>query len=201
MTSVKKRSPDINKRHDQTIRNNNSIHADGPLEEDEGVYESHDSESKKKRNSVSEILQGHAKNIFSPKTTLPFVHQSSLLGLSCFSYLIPIPWLSADIFKAAMVLQSILSFLGDYVYAGRTSYTHCMDRILASFLTTFFIGRAFNHLTFITSVVLSILPLICLYLGKKAVINKDMESYAIWHSLWHLVGALCLTYLASVGGE
>jgi len=159
-----------------------------------GASPTHATEAK----TFATMVHEHSHMLISPDTCLPWDTRDPWIGLSSFSYGLPIVYLDSPIMIAALVLQVILSFLSDCIYSGRTSYTHSLDRILATTLTTISILRAFHHLTFEVAAILSFIPLTCFYLGKQAIAKRNWNQFRLWHSLWHISGGLALMYLNAI---
>jgi hypothetical protein len=79
------------------------------------------------------------------------------------------------------VLQAAVSFASDYVYAGRPSLTHGMDRWMSTLMTLWFAPIR----------LVCLVPVYCIWRSKHA---KTFSEYETWHTCWHVLGPLVGLY-------
>jgi len=143
--------------------------------------------------------------------------RSTVVGISCFLYVLPgvVAFLmggTADdsdmklwsaITLSLWLLQALLSFNSDYVFAGRSSVAHILDRGIAPTMALFITWRTivviatarlqwYHYLSILFGI-----PFIfqCLYNSRKC---ETGSQFRLWHSMWHLtssVGCGFVTYL------
>lgn len=90
----------------------------------------------RRRSSISEVANStFLKKRLSRQSSLSWGHKrSTMIGISCFLFLLPIPCLikSCCPFAAFMLaVVTVSSFSSDYLYSGVTSWSHLFDRALA----------------------------------------------------------------------
>ena len=90
----------------------------------------------RRRSSISEVANStFLRKRLSRQSSLPWGHRrSTMIGISCFFFLLPIPCLikSCCPFAAAMLaVVTVSSFSSDYLYSGVDSWSHLCDRALA----------------------------------------------------------------------
>ena len=144
------------------------------------------------------------------KTQISWGHRpSKFVGASSGCYLLPAlplifccaPGSFSQFYSAAFVVQTVFSFLSDYVYSGIHCVVHGLDRTLASLLTLrmlLFAAGAVN----LSWATLAVVPLSCFFLSKSASSRGDYNSYVAWHSLWHVTSGTLVAvtvWLASAG--
>jgi hypothetical protein len=81
----------------------------------------------RKRSSISDVANStFLKKRLSRQSSLPWGHKrSTMIGVSCFLFLLPIPLL----IKSCCPFVS--SFSSDYLYTGLESWSHTLDRAFA----------------------------------------------------------------------
>ena len=90
----------------------------------------------RKRSSIVEAVNStFFRKRLSRKSSLPWGHKrSTMIGISCFLFLLPIPCLikSCCPFAAlCLLVVTVSSFSSDYLYSGVESWSHLFDRVLA----------------------------------------------------------------------
>jgi len=90
----------------------------------------------RRRSSISEVANStFLRKRLSRQSSLPWGHKrSTMIGISCFLFLLPIPCLfqSCCPFAAFMLaVVTVSSFSSDYLYSGVESWSHLFDRALA----------------------------------------------------------------------
>jgi hypothetical protein len=157
-----------------------------------------------------------AKALFTPskfnKTQITWGHlPNSCVGASSACYLFPAlsllvccaPGRFPQFYSAAFVLQTLFSFLSDYLYSGIHCIVHGLDRTLASLLTLRMLLFAAGSVSLYWAT-LAVVPLCCFVKSKRASSLGDYEAYVFWHSLWHFSsGSLVAVtvWLASAGNN
>ena len=157
-----------------------------------------------------------AKARFSPakfsKTQIAWGHRpSKFVGASSVCYLFPAlpllfccaPGSFSQFYSATFIVQTLFSFLSDYVYSGIHCVVHGLDRTLASLLTLRMLLFAAGAVNMYWAT-LAVVPLSCFVLSKGASSRGDYNSYVTWHSLWHVTSGTLLVvtvWLASAGNN
>jgi len=122
-------------------------------------------------------------------TSLPFQEKSLLVGISCFSFMLPILFCQRENIWL-WIFQSLISFASDYVYSGRYSITHGIDRVFAVSMTIYTAIWAILsfplHLLFLVPVLLFCCT-ICIVKSKAAAKEKNRVAYEFYHCLWHFL--------------
>ena len=119
-------------------------------------------------------------------TRLPWKKRSKVVGLSTMLFLLPAfrQGLSRNE-RLACVLQSYVSYLSDYRYAGRPHVSHGVDRLVASANILWHFKRVFGT-------GYDFAAALCYAMSMKCIALKDRKAYELWHTLWHVTGCLCL---------
>lgn len=101
-----------------------------------------------------------------------------------------------------LLVQSILSFLSDTVYAGETSIFHLLDRCCASLLTLWFVAKCIYmdmdtfELTILTLTL--VLGLTCFYLCRVTLKQENFKGFVTCKIFWHFLlpagGSTILAY-------
>lgn len=81
--------------------------------------------------------------------------------------------------------QGIISFLSDYVYSGVPHWSHGLDRWTIKLLALLHARRAMAKHT-------ALLPTCFYILSMKAIAHRNKAAYHLWHTLWHVFGALSI---------
>jgi len=98
-------------------------------------------------------------------------------------------------------IQSLVSFLSDVHYAGRTSLVHWLDRIFASGTMS---GMCVCWLYVIKrrpllwAVITMLHGILSLQFLRKSRKSKNYMDFAIWHCLWHYFGAYSMSLLMAI---
>ena len=113
-------------------------------------------------------------------SALPWKTRSKWVGYSsaCYAALAHMHWI--------YVVQAVVAYLSDYVYAGRPHVTHGIDRWLSTALTlhmALYMSRRVG-----CHAVLGVIPVGFLYADMRAVRRRDWEGYVLHHTLWHISG-------------
>jgi len=120
----------------------------------------------------------------------------------------------------AFAIQTVVAIWGDFAMAGRSSYSHLIDRVLAFLLLNItFLYAAYeayvqsNVLLGVAPFVLGLLPLLFMFLGKQQIVlakeallitdEKEKEKaralaiqkYNVYWSLWHWTAGFAVTIL------
>mmetsp|Transcript_22741 Transcript_22741/g.39655 ORF Transcript_22741/g.39655 Transcript_22741/m.39655 type:complete len:212 (+) Transcript_22741:171-806(+) len=124
-------------------------------------------------------------------TSLPFTDRSLMVGISCFAFLMPI---LTDHPQNAFIwiFQALISFASDYVYAGRPSITHGIDRVYASTMVLYILILSLYTLPLHLLVLVPVLfyvPTIMIVKSKAAAKDKQQIAYEFYHTLWHYLAA------------
>ena len=89
--------------------------------------------------------------------------------------------------------QALISVTADYVYVGRNSWIHGIDRFFATANTLAVIFRAIFGLKIIT-VTLAIIPISCFILANRSKHQLDLQGWIFYHFLWHLTGSVIVAF-------
>jgi len=138
-------------------------------------------------------------------TALPFQQRSILVGLSCFMFMLPVPYATSKE-RYLWIAQSVLSFSSDFIYTGRYSISHGMDRIFASFMTLYCLVWAMLSFPGYTKLAVPFLlyfTTVCIVKSKRAANRRERHAYEFYHALWHFLAGLtcCLITLVKNGDE
>jgi len=106
-------------------------------------------------------------------------------------------------FEAPLLLiQAMLSYLSDTVFAGESSVFHLLDRICATALTSWFLSKAF-YLEFDTVEIMICssafsMAFVCFYLCRLTLQKEKFKGFVVCKILWHLLlplgGSVWLAY-------
>jgi len=89
--------------------------------------------------------------------------------------------------------QALLSIMADYVYVGRNSWIHGIDRIFATVNTFAVIFRAAFGLKIITMTI-GIIPISSFILANRSKHQLDLQGWIFYHFLWHLTGSVIVAF-------
>jgi len=98
-------------------------------------------------------------------------------------------------------IQSMLSFLSDVHFAGRTSLVHYFDRIWASGTMS---GMTLCWLYIIKkrslkwAVIAMLHGILSLHFLRKSRKSKNYKDFAIWHCIWHYFGAYSMALVMAM---
>mmetsp|Transcript_27287 Transcript_27287/g.44433 ORF Transcript_27287/g.44433 Transcript_27287/m.44433 type:complete len:181 (-) Transcript_27287:575-1117(-) len=129
-----------------------------------------------------------AEDFCSSGTTFPT--RSLLVGVSCFSFLLPAFFCGSLPLSFAWVLQTIFSFLADFVYFGIPSVFHGIDRVCAITMVSFTVIAALIWFPSDLKIMVPPLFFVCtIFLCKSKVAAKRGEesNYFKSHSAWHFL--------------
>ena len=117
---------------------------------------------------------------------LPWQTRSSAVGLSTLLLLLPACKRGMPQWKrVVLTLQAVVAFLSDYVYSGRPHASHGLDRWGITLTALLFAKRAAKSDA-------AFLPIVCYGMSMESIRLKHRAAYELWHTLWHIFGALCL---------
>mmetsp|Transcript_11030 Transcript_11030/g.16838 ORF Transcript_11030/g.16838 Transcript_11030/m.16838 type:complete len:209 (+) Transcript_11030:71-697(+) len=147
----------------------------------------------RKRSSIAEVANStFFRKRLSRQSSLPWGHKrSTMIGMSCFLFLLPIPCLikSCCPFAAFMLaVVTVSSFSSDYLYSGVESWSHLFDRVLAP-IAFFSNIHAVYSLFGIMWVILSSVAVKCHLMAMHHSKRNNYDQFVIYHSLWHATGA------------
>jgi len=116
--------------------------------------------------------------------------RSVIAGGSGVLYCLPALFCKSDnITQCIWVTQALLSVMADYVYVGRKSCIHGVDRCFATANTFAIIFQAAFGLKSIT-MILAIFPISCFLLANRSKRKFDLKMWIWYHFLWHLSGSV-----------
>lgn len=120
------------------------------------------------------------------ETRLPWRERSHIIGLSTLLVALPAcPMVRRDMprwKRYACMVQALVAFLSDYVYAGRRHISHGVDRWVATCSAAMSVPAALRDGYLLV-------PLMCYSMSIKSIHAQDKASYTFWHTMWHLCGA------------
>ena len=117
---------------------------------------------------------------------LPWQHRSTAVGLSTLLLLLPACKAGMPRWKRVLLAtQAVIAFLSDYVYSGRPHLSHGLDRWGITLTALLCARRAARS-------DVALLPIACYSMSMESIRLKHRAAYELWHTLWHIFGALCL---------
>mmetsp|Transcript_21269 Transcript_21269/g.30452 ORF Transcript_21269/g.30452 Transcript_21269/m.30452 type:complete len:216 (-) Transcript_21269:105-752(-) len=159
----------------------------------------------RRKSSIVEVANStFFRKRLSTQSSLPWGHRrSTMIGISCFLFLLPIPCLIKSCCPfAAFMLACVFvsSFSSDYLYSGVESWSHLFDRVLApiAFLSNIYaVYSLFGIIWAFLSLVAVKCHLMAMYHSKR----NNYDEFVIYHSLWHATGAglILLSFAANKG--
>mmetsp|Transcript_20042 Transcript_20042/g.32841 ORF Transcript_20042/g.32841 Transcript_20042/m.32841 type:complete len:212 (+) Transcript_20042:122-757(+) len=157
----------------------------------------------RRRSSISEVANStFFRKRLSRQSSLPWGHRrSTMIGMSCFLFLLPIPCLikSCCPFAAAMLfVVTVSSFSSDYLYSGVESWSHLFDRALApiAFVSNIHAVYSLFGIMWLLPAVLCVkCHVMAMYYSKQ----NNYDQFVIFHSLWHAtgVGSILLSFFVN----
>mmetsp|Transcript_29666 Transcript_29666/g.59632 ORF Transcript_29666/g.59632 Transcript_29666/m.59632 type:complete len:209 (+) Transcript_29666:235-861(+) len=158
----------------------------------------------RRRSSISEVANStFLRKRLSRQSSLPWGHKrSTMIGISCFLFLLPIPCLfkSCCPFAAFMLaVVTVSSFSSDYLYSGVESWSHLFDRALAP-IAFFSNIHAVYSLFGIIWVLPAIIAVKCHVMAMYHSKQNNYDRFVIFHSLWHATGAGLILLSFGVNG-
>lgn len=116
-------------------------------------------------------------------TRLPWSTRSNMVGMSTLLFLLPACKQSLSPWKRlSCVLQAYVSYLSDYVHAGKPHLSHGIDRIVAACNIVLF-GQARGA---------DCIAFLCYVMSMLSIRRQKQRAYEMWHTLWHVAGTHCL---------
>ena len=129
----------------------------------------------------------------SPKSGMRWLRSRSLfVGGTSFCYAASYPWGGWSLW----LLQVFTSFMSDFVFTGRDSYFHVVDRTLASFQAIYFVSFAFATTVRWYELVGVAFTFLGYFVSVRGIKRKNYIMYQIGHTCWHL-GSLTLISVLS----
>mmetsp|Transcript_15976 Transcript_15976/g.27173 ORF Transcript_15976/g.27173 Transcript_15976/m.27173 type:complete len:209 (-) Transcript_15976:1724-2350(-) len=158
----------------------------------------------RRRSSISEVANStFLRKRLSRQSSLPWGHKrSTMIGISCFLFLLPIPCLfkSCCPFAALMLaVVTVSSFSSDYLYSGVESWSHLFDRAMAP-IAFFSNIHAVYSLFGIMWVLPAIIAVKCHVMAMYHSKQNNYDKFVIFHSLWHATGAGLILLSFGVNG-
>lgn len=146
----------------------------------------------RRRSSISAVANStFLKKRLSRQSSLSWGHKrSTMIGVSCFLFLLPIPLFikSCCPFAAFMLaLVTVSSFSSDYLYTGVESWSHTLDRAFAP-IALFSNIYAIYYLFGITWTLPAVISVSCHVLAMYHSKHNNYDKFVIFHSLWHATG-------------
>uniref|UniRef100_A0A7S2SMK2 Uncharacterized protein n=1 Tax=Rhizochromulina marina TaxID=1034831 RepID=A0A7S2SMK2_9STRA len=118
--------------------------------------------------------------------------QSWVAGGSGLLFLLPVAVCPERWEQGIWLLQATLSFLADFVHIHHDSVFHGLDRVFATGMVVRLIYIACTR-SHPAMALLAVPPLLCIVVGTSAKNRLDLETWKIWHGLWHLSASLLAT--------
>ena len=120
-------------------------------------------------------------------------------GLSSIAFLIP-ALVDKHLFIPLLV-QTVVSYMSDYVTCGRTSYWHALDRVYAKVMFAYVVRLCTKYHGLYPTLV-SMLPALVFYiLARFAVGRNDIKAYNVFHGGWHIAIGVTSAYMLSYKNE
>ena len=117
---------------------------------------------------------------------LPWKERNAAVGLSTLLLFLPACKQSIPMWKRRLLaVQACVAFLSDYVYSGRPHISHGLDRWGITLTALACAQRAARS-------DLACVPLACYMMSMESIRLKHKAAYELWHTMWHVTGALCL---------
>ena len=131
-------------------------------------------------------------HVMSKTNCLWGTERSLLIGVSAICYVAPAVLDAIDGRPRLFVwlLQALACFWSDYIDSGRYGFSHCFDKILAFTLTIHVAGIALKNGGLLYAITIAIPTFGCYGLSTAARKAGNRDRYALFHSLWHLCGAI-----------
>ena len=142
-----------------------------------------------------DFLSHHMNTIFSSETMLPWKEKSIILGLSCWLLAIPAFITESLIWKIIFVLQASIAYVSDYTYSGVAHWSHGLDRTYATLFAVVQCALCFKVLRLWMALLFVCCGFGCIYASRRSVQDGKYHDYVMWHTTWHVVGSLLLSYL------
>lgn len=108
--------------------------------------------------------------------------RSIAVGVTSVCYGASFPWGG----WSPWLLQVFLSFMSDYVYTGRDSWVHVMDRLFASFHSIYFVSFAFATSARWWEILGLVFTFSFYFLSVYAIQSRNELLYRVGHTGWHL---------------
>jgi len=127
-------------------------------------------------------------DFYSAGTT--FKTRSLLVGISCFSFLLPALFCGSLPLSFVWVLQAIFSFMGDFVYFGIPSVFHGIDRVFATTMTLYTVVTALIWFPSDIKIVvpaLTYVSTIFICKSKAATKTGEESNFYKYHATWHFI--------------
>ena len=139
----------------------------------------------RRKSSIVEVANStFFRKRLSTQSSLPWGHRrSTMIGISCFLFLLPIPCLIKSCYPFAafmLVTVTISSFSSDYLYSGVESWSHLFDRVLAPIA---FVSMYATH-CFAYIWAQSITHLIRSYLNTCIQLSNIYAVYSLFGIIW-----------------
>lgn len=129
----------------------------------------------------------------SSKTKLDWIpSRSAMVGLTSFCYIASFPWGGWGLW----LLQTFLSFMSDYVYIGRDSRFHILDRVLASSQTVIFMTLAISTGIQWYEIMGGVFAIIGYFVGKIGVKKHNFDIFCIGHTVWHVASLTLISVMS-----
>jgi hypothetical protein len=118
--------------------------------------------------------------------------RSKMAGLSGILYALPALAAAGHPYDQIMwTVQAMLSILADYFYICQDSIWHGIDRYFAIFNAITVVLRVSVVLSW-EIILLVIIPMGCFVGANRAKNKRNIDSWHVWHCLWHVSGGSLL---------
>lgn len=114
------------------------------------------------------------------------------VGASCLLYLLPALFGGGKIY----FLQALLSFMSDYVRAGKDSAFHPLDRTCASILVFITVLKGIHVIGFCKTALWASVPFLSYSSSVRCIQEKDFDSYRLSHIVWHVSSVSAIVYVS-----
>lgn len=138
--------------------------------------------------SRSRCVQRFVSDPRSDMTWIP--ERSNAVGASCLLFLLP-----ASLGYPSMYVQTLISFISDFVYARQDAMFHPLDRVGAATHFGCVVVVAFRDLVALTAFVLTLLCLSAWWISSTCIVKRRWDDYVVAHVGWHIVASCTMFYV------